>query len=314
MIPLIAWRNVWRNRTRSLVIIASVTLGLWAGIFIMALSFGMTEERKEKLIMEQLSHIQLHEPEFTDTQELGQYIPGGPEKLEAIRQRSGVQQASGRTLINGMLSAAQGSGGVRILGIYPEKEAALTRLDDKLVEGEYFPDKNNRIFIGKALADKYGLKLGSKVVLTFQDSSTNMVAAAFRISGLYKTVSAKLDESLVYVRVEDLADILGTDPWLHEIALLAKQDEMVPQLHDELEATYADLKVETWRELSPELRYLDEMMDVFLYVFIGIILFALAFGLVNTMLMAVLERTRELPVGQSSLQYHRTNRRGPQFL
>lgn len=294
MIPLIAWRNIWRNRTRSLVIIASVTLGLWAGIFIMALSFGMTEERKEKLINEQLSHIQIHEPGFTDTQELGQYIPDGPDLLESIRQRTGVQYASGRTLINGMLSAAQGSGGVRITGIYPEKEAELTRLNTKLVKGEYFPEKRNRILIGKALAEKFDLKIGSKIVLTFQDSSTNMVAGAFRICGLYKTVNAKLDEALVYVRVEDLANLLGSKPWLHEIAMLAGQDEIVQPLHDELEAAYADLKVETWRELSPELRYLDEMMDVFLYVFIGIILFALAFGLVNTMLMAVLERTREL--------------------
>lgn len=294
MIPQIAWRNIWRNRTRSLVIIASVALGLWAGIFIMALSFGMTEERKDKLINEQLSHIQLHEPAFTDNQELAQYIPDGPDKLAAIQQQPGVRYASGRTLVNGMVSAAEGSGGIRIIGVYPEAEAALTRLSDKVVEGEYFPDKNNRILIGRALADKLGVKLGSKVVLTFQDTSANMVAAAFRVGGLYKTVNAKLDESLAYVRVDDLARLLDSPPMLHEIALLAEQDDDVTRLRDDLAAAYPTLQVETWRELSPELRYLDEMMDLFLYIFIGIILFALAFGLVNTMLMAVLERTREL--------------------
>jgi ABC-type lipoprotein release transport system permease subunit len=294
MIFQIAWRNIWRNRTRSLVIIASVSLGLWAGIFIMALSFGMTEERKDKLINEQLSHIQLHTPAFTDNQELAEYIPAGPGRLDTIREWPGVQHASGRTLINGMVSAAEGSGGVRIIGVYPELEDQLTRLQNKVVEGEYFPDKNNRILIGRALADKLGVKLGSKVVLTFQDTSTNMVAAAFRVGGLYKTVSAKLDETLVYVKVDDLARLLDSEPLLHEIALLAEQDNAVTTLHDELAAAFPQLQVETWRELSPELRYLDEMMDLFLYIFIGIILFALAFGLVNTMLMAVLERTREL--------------------
>lgn len=276
------------------MIIASVALGLWAGIFIMALSYGMTEERKEQLITGQTSHIQLHTPGFTDKQELGQYIPNGPQVLDHIRQQPEVKHASARTLINGMLSAPQGGKGVRITGVNPELEAQLTGLNTKLVEGEYFPDKNNRILVGQALADNLGLKLGSKVVLTFQDTSANMVAGAFRIAGLFKTANAKLDEQLVYVRNEDLTELLGTQPMLHEIALLANKEETVVPLHDQLTSKYGNLQVETWKELSPELQYLDEMMDVFLYIFIGIILFALAFGLVNTMLMAVLERVREL--------------------
>lgn len=294
MIPQIAWRNVWRNRTRSLVIIASVALGLWAGIFIMALSFGMTEARKEQLIIEQISHIQVHTSGFTDKQELNQFIPDGPQVLDDIRQQPTVQHATGRTLINGMFSAPQGGKGVRISGIYPQLEARLTKLNEKVTQGEYFPNKSNRILVGEALAGKLGLKLGSKVVLTFQDTSANMVAGAFRIASLYKTANPKMDEQLVYVSNEDLQALLGTMPMLHEIALLADTEENVPPLQARLKNKYENLRIETWKELSPELQYLDEMMDVFLYIFIGIILFALAFGLVNTMLMAVLERVREL--------------------
>lgn len=294
MIPIIAWRNIWRNTTRSLVIIMSVALGLWAGIFIMALSFGVTEERKASLIKEYISHIQIHTPAFKDRQELAQFIPDGPEILQRVQKDSLVQVASGRMLIYGMLSAAQGSGGVQITGVDPAAELALTAIDQKLVEGEYFPDKKNRIFIGQALAEKYHVKVGSKIVLTFQDTSANMVAGAFRICGLYKTADAKRDERLVYVRSTDIQELLNTGPMLHEIAMLAPSYDDVPVLHSALKSEYTDLVVEDWRELSPELRYLDEMMDVFLYVFIGIILFALAFGLVNTMLMAVLERVREL--------------------
>lgn len=294
MIPIIAWRNVWRNRTRSLVIIGSVMIGLWAGVFVMAVSIGITKARKEQMITKQISHIQIHEPAFIDRQKLQQYIPGGPQKLQTIQQDSLVKFASGRMLINGMLRTPQGSGGVRITGIYREKEAQLTKLDSKLVEGEYFPNKKNQVFVGKALAEKFDLKLGSKMVLTFQDTSANMVAGAFRICGLYKTANSKLEERLVYVRNDDLSRLLEMPIVLHEIALLAKSDQDVTNIEDRLQKKFPDLKVRTWKEISPELKYLDQMMDVFMYVFIGIILFALAFGLVNTMLMAVQERVREL--------------------
>lgn len=294
MIPKIAWRNIWRNRTRSLVIIASVTLGLWAGIFIMALSFGMTEERKHQLINEQISHIQLHTPEFTDKQELSQFIPNGPAILDSVQHLPAIKYASGRSLITGMLSAPEGGTGVQIIGIYPKEEHQLTGLDSKVVEGDYFPDKKNRIMVGKALAENLGLKLGSKVVLTFQDTSANMVAGAFRISALYKTASSKMDELLVYVSNKDIANLMDTDPMVHEIAMLLNENAQLDTVQQALIKTYPNLKVENWKQLSPELNYIDEMMDLFLYIFIGIILFALAFGLVNTMLMAVLERVREL--------------------
>lgn len=294
MIPIIAWRNVWRNKKRSVVIIASVTVGLWAGVFILALSFGMTDERKEMMINEHFSHIQIHDPVFKDKQEIGQYIRNGTKILTEVQHMPGVKKASGRILINGMLTAPHGSDGVLIKGIFPKEESELTGLNSKLSQGEYFPDKKNRIFLGEALADKLGLKLGSKIVLTFQDTSANMVAGAFRICGLYKTVNKKLDESLVYVKISDLTRILEMDTIIHEIAILANNDQMVDTLYNELNLKYPDTKVETWRQLSPELKYLDEMMGIYLYIFIGIILFALAFGLVNTMLMSVLERVREL--------------------
>ena len=294
MIPIIAWRNIWRNRTRSLVIIASVTLGLWAGVFVTALSFGMTEERKHQMINEQISHIQVHNPAFIDKQEVNQFIPMGPDVVDNIAQKPMIKAISGRSLINGMLTAPQGGNGVRIIGLYPEMEANLTGLNTKVMEGEYFPDQKNRILVGKALADKLGLKLGSKVVLTFQDTSAEIISGMFRIGGLYKTVNAKLDESLVYVSNEDLARLMGTEPLIHEIALLVQDDNQVNTVQSDLESTYPALTVRNWKQLSPELEYLDEMMDVFLYIFMGIILFALGFGLVNTMLMAVLERVREL--------------------
>ena len=295
MIRKIAWRNIWRNRTRSLVIIASVVMGLWAGIFVIALSRGMVDQRKEKMINEQLSHIQLHTPGFKEKQKLADFIPGAAQILDSLRNMPGIKAVSGRSIINGMLSAPGGGSGVQIIGIDPGAEKRLTGLEKKVVKGSYFPKGKNRILIGRALAEKLGLHIGSKVVLTFLDTSSNILAGAFRISGLISTGDIRLDKVMVYARSDELQRVLGTSrPFIHEIALLLENDEEVPLYRAQLKERYPELTVEAWYDLSPELRYLNEMMDVFLYIFMGIIMLALAFGLVNTMLMAVLERSREL--------------------
>lgn len=296
MIPAIAWRNIWRNRTRSLVIILSVTLGLWGGIFIMALSAGVSEQRKQDVIYNYLSHMQLHHPNFGDERQIEDVIPNGMGVWEQIAAQPEVEHTTARTLSIGMANSPNDATGVQIIGIWPESERQVTNIADKIIEGSYFGEEiRNPVVIGAALADQLDIRLRSKVVLTFQDTSNNIVAGAFRVQGIFETASSEFDKGMVYVNAKDMARLMETDPLVHEIAVLvAQEEEQLLPLQSRLQDTYSGLAVETWKELSPELRYLDEAMDYFLYIFIAVILLALAFGLVNTMLMAVLERTREL--------------------
>lgn len=296
MVPAIAWRNIWRHRTRSLVIILSVTLGLWGGIFIMALSAGVSEQRKQDVIYNYLSHMQLHHPDFKDERQIKDIIPAGVKVLERIVQQPQVQHATARTLSIGMANSPTDATGVQIIGVWPEREQQISDLNEKVIEGTYFgEDMRNPVVIGAALADQLGVKLRSKVVLTFQDSSNNIVAGAFRVQGIFSTASTEFDKGMVYVRASDMARLMETEPLVHEIAILVHNEaDQLLALQAELQNAFPNLAVETWKDLSPELRYLDEAMDYFLYIFIAVILLALSFGLVNTMLMAVLERTREL--------------------
>jgi ABC-type lipoprotein release transport system permease subunit len=296
MLTHIAWRNIWRNRTRSLVIIGAVALGLWGGIFIMALSIGMSEQRKNDVITSQISHIQLHHPKFKEDRDIAFTIKNGLDDLNEIRQIPKVKAETARGLVMGMASSPSGASGVMISGIIPKYENELTGLKAKLIEGEYLNDKQKHpIIIGQKLAEKLKLKLRSKLVLTSQDMANNTVAGAFRVVGIYNTYSSKYDEFNIFITLDGLTDMLGMQETpVHEIALLCNDASEVPEVQAKLKQMYPGLLVENWKEISPEMQYLDEMMDYFLYIFIGIILFALAFGLVNTMLMAVLERIREL--------------------
>ena len=117
----------------------------------------------------------------------------------------------------------------------------------------------------------------------------------FRVAGIFKTVSTPFDESTVFVNYEDLREITGM-PGVsaHELAIVLKNRELSKGVQNQLQEMYPELDVKQWSEIMPELRYLTEQMDYYLYLFILIILLALGFGIVNTMLMAVLERIKEL--------------------
>jgi ABC-type lipoprotein release transport system permease subunit len=295
MLIRISWRNVWRNALRSGVVIASIALGIWAGLFVISVSSGLNQQRTADAINTSISHLQLHHPEFTKDNNV-KYRIENAEAVEAIlAAKPEVKAVTKRVILSGMVSSSTGGFGVRISGVDVETQTQVTTLASKVEEGAFLAgDKKNLIVIGTRLADKLNVKIRSKIVLTFQKDDGEIVAGAFRVGGLYKTSSSKSDELNVFVRSSDVNRLLEESAGYHEIAVLLKSTDQVKPQAEALKSEFPALQTETWQEIAPELGYADEMMKQILYIIIGIILLALSFGIVNTMLMAVLERKREL--------------------
>ena len=289
MLSKIAWRNVWRNKLRSIIVVTSVILGVWAGLFILALSNGSMVQRINTVINNTLSHIQIHNPEFLADNNIVYSIPHIKKITDELENDEDIKAYSERVILNGMASSSAGGYGVRISGISPDHEQDVTTLHQQLVDGKYLEGvKKNPILIGERLAHKLKTKVRSKIVLTFQDNEGEIVAGAYRVAGIYKTVSSKYDELNVFVKSDDIQDLLGEGDNIHEIAILANEFDKVHALRDHLKQQNPELVVRSWDELSPELGYTNDMMNQMMYIFIAIIMLALAFGIVNTMLMAVL--------------------------
>lgn len=294
MLLSIAWRNLWRHRTRSLAIIASVALGVWAGLFITSFYYGMGESRMRTVIQEEVSHLRVRHPRFNDDFEAGwNFSLDSMEQV--IRQTPGVKAFSLRAVAQGMIATAAGSNGVQINGIDPAAETATRQLEGFVKEGSYFDtDKVHQALVGKKLATKMNLKPGAKIVLTFSDAAQNIHSGAFRICGIYETQNAPLDERNVYVQRTALNDLLGTPGRGTEAAILLHDGMDVQTAQQTLQNRLPGLETLTWRETSPETALVMSSLDMTSLIFIVIIMLALAFGIVNTMLMAVLERTREI--------------------
>ena len=297
MILSLAWRNIWRNKRRSLIIIAAIAIGLLCGLFASAVMLGMGDSLINTTIDRDLGHIQIHTKSFEDNKLLTDTIPSAAMILSEIKAQQNVTGASARLIIEGMISSATSSGGVRITGIVPDDETDVTTIHNKVITGSYFESEEaNQIVLGYKLAGNLGIRERSRVVLSFQGLDGSIIYGAFRVTGIFRTESTMFDRSTVFIREDDLLTLLNSGPIYHEVAVRVNSVQNVDSIYVGLQSSYGYLSVKSWKELAPELKLMDEMMGMMMNIFLGVILFALLFGITNTMLMTVLERVREFGV------------------
>lgn len=291
----IAWRNVWRNKLRSTTIIISLVLGIWSGLSIMSFAYGMNEQRLRSAINTYLSHVQVHDSTFLEDQGVKNTIANHEKVIEGLKANPAVKSFSTRNVLSGMASTANGSYAAMVKGIDPEMDASVTSIKESLIEGTYFTKyKANPILIGDELAEKLGVKVKNKVIINYMNYNGDAVSSKFKVEGIYNTGNSMNDLLTLYARQSDLDELGALQGKIHEILVLGSDIEQSDSIKQALIPFAGTNTLQTWAEVAPELGYADEVMGVYIYIFMGIILLALAFGIINTMLMAVLERKREL--------------------
>lgn len=291
----ISWRNIWRNKLRSLVVIFSIVFGLLGGIIIIAMSYGLNEERMNNAVDTYLSHIQIHNNLFSEDYNIKHTINNLDAIEKAINQDERVVSYSKRIVLNGMLSNSNGSYGIQVKGIDPDEEIKVTNTYEKIIDGEYFKSKrDNTILVGKKLADKLNLKLKSKVVITFQDENYELTSLLYRVEGIFRSGNSRYDEMNVFVKNKSITKNLPGFNGYHEMPILLSDIELRGEVKKDLIPISSDNIVEGWDDISKELAYANEMLSAVLYIFMMIILSGLSFGVINTMLMAILERRKEI--------------------
>jgi ABC-type lipoprotein release transport system permease subunit len=314
MLLSIAWKNIWRNKLRSLIVILSITIGLLGGLFYLAFSNGMVQNQIGTSIKTEISNLQIHNPKFLINDEITFTIKSPAEKIEKIKSIEHVKAVASRIKSMAMISSANSGSGVAILGVNVEDEKSISDLPQKIISGDYFETKiRNPIVIGKKLAEKLKVKIKSKIVITIQDVSGNITYGAFKVGGIYNIQNTIFEQANVFVRKDDLANLISFDnKQTSEIAILVDHNDFTDQVAGELKSIFSsetengELTIRTWSEINPMLKMLNEMTIQFTMIFVVIILVALSFGIINTMLMAIMERVREIgmlmAIGMSKLK------------
>jgi ABC-type lipoprotein release transport system permease subunit len=294
MLIKIAWKNIWRNRVRSGVVIVSIALGLWAGVFASAFVQGMMKSKVDSMIASEVSHVQFHQEGFRDEFK-GKLNFEGREVLEKVRSDERVEAATERVISMGMLASSHKNSALKLVGVDPETEMRVSNLYEHIIEGDYFETKKKRpIVISEKTAEDYDIKLNSKVVFTCQDIHGEITRGAFRVVGIYKTSNVMYDKMTAFVPIDQLRKLYDISNETHEVAVWLKDYENAESFAKDYQAKMPNLEVLPWMDLATGMRMMLEAFDTYLYIIVGIILVMLMFSIVNTMLMAVLERVREI--------------------
>lgn len=296
MIGKLAWRNVWRNRTRSLAVIMALAIGLFGALFIAGLANGIALRSVQSAIDRETSDIQIHQEEFLIMEDLNMTF-NGPELSQFLEGKEEITHFSFRLKAPAMASTANNALQVTMLGIDPGAEQKVSTIHTLLEEGTYFGKDASlkEVIISSRLADKLKVRLRSKVIFSFADINGEIAYENYKVGGLYKTNNKLFDESVVFVKGLRLAKLLKMDDGqYHEAAVRVSTTTDAELFSSVLDEDLGSLKADSWQSLNPTLTVTASTMELFKYILVLIVLVALIFGVINTMLMVILERTKEI--------------------
>jgi len=289
----LGWKNVWRNPTRSAVVIIAVLLSTWAGIFLSGFFTGMMQGYLDHQFELTVGHFEISHPQFEDLYSPEYYVPNADQVVSELNKLPYVQDISTQSLATGLAQSARNNYGVTVHGIHPDSNYTI---QEYLTKGTMpgMSQKRNPVIIGQKLAERLDIKLDSRMVLSFQDKNGEITGGAFRVAGIFDTFSNPYDEGNVFANRDDLNSLMELDSQVHNIRLTLTDFSQAQKHTRELQEQFPNLHIKPWGETAPELQYMYDMTDLMMYIVMVIIIIALVFSIINTMLMAVLERTREL--------------------
>ncbi|MCG9750502.1 ABC transporter permease [Vibrio brasiliensis] len=297
MLIKLAWRNLWRNKLRTAIMLGAIVFGLVGVVAMMAFMTGLVNSMLDNAIAWQTSHIQIHNKAYVDNPDIKQRIVDSDRLIAQLDQQGNIAHYSQRFIANGMVASARSTRGVRINGINIEQEQSVTPLAQHIIQGEWLDSQGrNPVLVSEKTAQQLKLRVGSKVVLTFSDLNGEVAGAAFRVRGVFKTPSTAFDEGNIYVRQTDLTALAG-GTGAHEIAIVVKQPDKLAETVHKLTAIAGDNnQVRDWQQVQPMLASMTNSMQTSNNIMLGIFVIAMGFGIVNIMLMSVFERSQELGV------------------
>lgn len=307
MMIKLSWYNIWRNKKRSVLIILMITVGLSSGLFVYSLVKVMSDQRIRTAIDNELAHIQIHLTDYLNNSELKDTIRDAGRLHFFLGSLSQLEGFSCRIKTNGLVSEGQKLARVKIYGIHPTQEMKVTSIHNKLIAGNYLAsDSGNFIIVGQSLAEKLKLGIDSLVNLQLINLSGSFIECNYKIIGIYKTDNYLFDNNNVFLEYKNLAQNLEVNNGIHEILIKLAQASDLPRVQNLIRNRFPGLNVQSWKEISPELRIMTDYMDILLRILLVIILTSISFAVVNTMVMSINARLMEfgmlLAIGMNKLR------------
>ncbi|MBW2258720.1 MAG: ABC transporter permease, partial [Deltaproteobacteria bacterium] len=294
----LATRNLFRNTRRTVLTGLAIAFGLSMMVFTATMQRGQHGMMIDTAIRQMAGHVVVQGKGYQEEKKPTLVVARASEVAAALRAAYPDGVVAPRILVDGLLLSASNRVGAVVSGVDPESEATVSDLDDKLVEGAWLDDDPRGIVIGVAMADALAVEIGDKVVYMGQRAGDEVQSSLFRVKGIFRTGAVGLDGFFAVTSLESAQELIGGGDVANQVTLHLDDPDGATEARERVEALLArpDLEVLHWRDALPELWGFIQVYRVssdFGFAFLGVIV---GMGVLCTMLMNVLERTREFGV------------------
>ncbi len=299
LILKMAFRNIFRHKRRTVLTGLSMLVGFVLAVIFIGWADGMYNNIIRTFTSNRLGHIQIHQKDYLDRPSLYKTIDDISQISETLDQIEKVRSWAPRIFSAGLASVGDKSAGVQIIGIDPEKETKTTHFDRKIIEGRTFSkDPSHEAIIGKGLAEILEARVNDEIVIISQGADGSIANDLYDIVGISSSGDDMSDRMSFYLHLKDAQELLVLDGRVHEIAVTVDSLNHVSEVNKLIKEKIGnpDLAVEPWQVFAKSFYQAMQADKQGMWIMLVIIVFIVAVGVLNTVLMSVLERRREYGV------------------
>lgn len=297
MLIKLAWRNLWRQKRRTILTASALALALLLSLLMRSIQEGSYTANIENAARLSTGLIQLQNPEFKESQSIDDLLPMSDDFIKPTKQQPNIEFALPRIETFSLAAANDKSKGVMVVGVDPTPETAYSGLADKVIQGDYFSPDDKSVLLSEGLAQFFNLTIGDEIVLYGQGYRGQTAAGLYHIKGIVHFPMPELNNQLIYLPIKEASILFSTEDQVTAWVLHTRDFSQLPQTVDDLQVGYgSNVAVRSWNDLSPEMEQqiqIDRVSGIIMmYILYGIV----GFGLFATLLMMTLERQREFGV------------------
>lgn len=301
----LAWRNLWRNRRRTLITVSAVAFSLAITIISIAINDGGHDKMIENTMKIFTGFVQVHKEGFQEDPDIEKSYEMTPDITGAIISCPWIKSYTPRLQFGGLAATRSNSTGAFIIGVKPELESEVTLFDNKIVKGKYLSENAGmECVVGKQLAQNLGLKTGSPMVILTRGIDGSTGALKFKVRGIFRVTSPKMNRSTVLIHVDDARELVRAYGMVNSIAIMVDSPDQVNKTVQYLKSKLSEIpgneknnfEVLSWKEMMPEMVKFINLDNLWGYFFMGLLMLVVIFGVLSAIFSSILERTTEFGI------------------
>ncbi len=297
MILKIAWRNIWRNKKRTLITTLSISGALFLIILMRSMQFGFYDNIINTIVQSYSGYVQVHANGYWDKQSVNNSMEVDEKLINEINSINGIDNIAKRLQTFSLVSKGEKSKGVIITGIEIEKEQLITDWDKKIIEGSKSFDNADRIILSKGIAEYFDVTMGDTLVLFGQGYQGMMAAGKYVANGIIDLKNPKLNEMTIFMDIESAQDYISSENIATHLVIDKKEYYDEKKIAEDVrKAISSDYEVMTWKEILPELDQMITADNVGGLIMAFILYVIVCFGMFGTVLMMTEERMYEFGI------------------